>query len=88
MGDMAETNEVAIMIIARDPSTMRMRSRNEGRMKRAMIVAKNIKIVDAMNTPRIKVFSLPNSLFMERRDTSLRNVFAKAAMGMARKFAN
>ena len=41
-----------------------------------------------MKIPLINVFSLPNSLPMERRDTSLRNVFANAAMGIARKLAN
>ena len=57
-------------------------------MKCATTVAKKRNIAVVIKTLRIKVFSLPNSLFMERRDTSLRNVFAKAAIGIARKFAN
>ena len=71
-----------------EPSTMRMRSRKAGRTKRATIIAMKRKMAVAANTPRIRVFSLPNSLPMESRVSSLRKVFAKAATGIARKLAN
>ena len=70
-----------------EPSTMRMRSRKSGNVNLATTIARKRKIAAAMNTPRISVFSLPNSRFTERRVSSLRNVFANAAAGRARKFA-
>lgn len=88
MGDRAEMNEVAIMIIPSDPSMMRMRSRNPGSVKRATIIAKKRNIAVAIKTPCIRVLSFPNSFSMERREISFRNVLANAAIGIARKLAN
>ena len=80
--------DVAIIIIPSEPSMIRMRSRNVGRVKRATIIARNRNMAVVMKTPLINVFSLPNSLPMERREISFRNVLANAAIGIARKLAN
>ena len=88
MGAIAEMNDVAIMIIPSDPSTMRIRSRNAGRVKRAIIIARIRNMAVAMNMPRNRDFSFPNSFSMERYEISFRNVLANAAIGMARKLAN
>ena len=71
-----------------EPSTILIRSRKAGRTKRAMIMARNRKTAVAAKTPRIRVLSLPNSLPIESRVSSLRKVLAKAATGIARKLAN
>lgn len=67
---------------------MRIRSKNAGIISRATMIAKNINIALAIKTPRIKVLSLPNSLLTDKRVNSFLNVFANAAIGIARKFAN
>jgi hypothetical protein len=53
-----------------------------------MIIEMKRKIALAIKTPRIRVFILPNSWFTESLVSSFLNVAAKAAIGMARKFAN
>ena len=77
-----------MIIIPIYPSTMRMRSRNAGRVNLATMIARNRNMAVAMNTPRMRVLSFPNSFPMARREISLRNVFANAAIGIARKLAN
>ena len=47
-----------------------------------------IKTALAIKTPRIRVFSFPNSFLIESCVSSFLKVLAKAAMGIARKFAN
>lgn len=80
--------EAMMMTTPSDPSAIRICSRKRGRIVFAMITTIRRKMTVPTNTPRIKVFSFPNSRLIESRDISLRNVFAKAAIGITRKLAN
>ena len=87
MGAVEASNEDIKMRTPKEPSEIRILSRKSGNVKRDRTRASTRKIPLAIKTLLRMVLSSPSFCSELRRDTSLRNVLAKAAIGKASIFA-